>query len=56
MADEKKRPKNYVAKVGLDFEGLKGKPRIEPGERLPEGLNAGEIQELLDLNQIEEAQ
>ena len=23
MADEKKRPKNYVARVGLDFEGLK---------------------------------
>lgn len=51
MSEKKKK---YVAKVGLDFEGLKDKPRVEPGEPIPEGVKASEIDALLALGQIEE--
>lgn len=50
MAEKKK----YIAKVGLDFDGLKDKPRVEPGEPIPAGLKQSEIDELLALDQIEE--
>lgn len=46
--------KKYVAKVGLDFDGLKGKPRVEAGEKLPEGLKQSEIDELIKMGQAEE--
>ena len=46
--------KKYVAKVGLDFDGLKGKPRVEAGEKIPAGVDAKEIAQLLADKQIEE--
>jgi hypothetical protein len=45
--------KKYVAKVGLDFEGIKDKPRVEPGEPIPV-ISEKEIKELLAIDAIEE--
>lgn len=54
MAEEKKQ-KKYIALVGLNFDGMKGKPRVEAGDRIPDGVDAKEIAQLLKDKQIEEA-
>lgn len=54
MKDEKKT-KEYVALVGLNFDGLKGKPRVETGEIIPKEVDAKEIAQLLADKHIKEA-
>jgi len=49
------KPKKYIATVGLDFDGLKDKPRVEAGEPVPDGVDAKEIAQLLTDGQIKEA-
>lgn len=46
--------KQYRAKVGINFDGLKGKPRVEPGELIPEGVKPEVLKDLLDNGDIEE--
>jgi hypothetical protein len=46
--------KKYKAKVGLNFDGLKDKPRVEPGKPIPADVPAQEIAELLKIDAIEE--
>ena len=45
---------SYIAKVGLDFDGLKGKPRVEAGEPIPAKVPESEIVQLLSDGHIEE--
>ena len=47
--------KTYITKVGLNFDGLKGKPRIEAGEPIPANVPESEIKQLLSDGHIEEA-
>lgn len=54
MADEKK--KKYIAVVGINFDGLKGKPRAEPGDPIPDGLKPETIKDLLANGDIKEAE
>lgn len=49
------KDKKYVAKVGIDFEGLKGKPHCEPGDPLPDGVKEETIKDLLECGDIKEA-
>lgn len=37
--------KKYVCAVACDFEGLKGKPHVEAGKPIPEGLTEKQIKE-----------
>lgn len=46
--------KKYIAKVGLDFDGLKGKPRVEKDEPVPANVPESEIKQLLADGMIEE--
>lgn len=39
--------KTYVATVGLNFDGLKDKPRVEAGELIPATVPEAEIKQLL---------
>jgi len=55
MAVEKRKP-GYYAKVGIDFEGLKGKPRVEAGDPVPEGLKQKELDQLLKDDMIEKVE
>jgi hypothetical protein len=43
----------YIAKIGLNFDGIKDKPRVEPGEPIPV-VSDKEIKELLAIDAIEE--
>lgn len=52
MAEKKKQ---YVAKRGITFEGMKGKPQVKSGDPLPEGVDAKTIADLLAHGDIEEA-
>ena len=52
---KKEAPKGYIAVHGIDFEGLKDKPHVEPGDPVPEGLDAKVIDDLLACRDIEEA-
>lgn len=47
--------KKYTAKVGLNFDGLKDKPRVEVGERIPDNVSDSEIKQLLRDGAIEES-
>lgn len=47
--------KKYVCVTGMDFEGLKGKPRVEAGQPIPDGLTDKQIKEYLAGGLIEEA-
>jgi hypothetical protein len=47
--------KRYIAVRGINFEGLKDKPRIEPGQRIPEAVPSEDIQALLSIDAIREA-
>ena len=49
------KPKKYIAKVGIDFEGLKDKPRVEASQPIPADVPEAEIKQLLKDDQIEEA-
>lgn len=49
---EKKR---YIAKVGINFDGLKDKPRVEPGQLIPNNVPEATIKDLLADGVIEEA-
>lgn len=49
------KKKKYIAKVGLNLDGLKGKPRVEAGEPIPDNVPKEEIEQLLNDGQIEEA-
>lgn len=53
MADEKK-PKKYVCVTPMDFEGLKGKPHVEAGKPIPDGLTKEQIKEYLEGGMIKE--
>jgi hypothetical protein len=55
MAVTKKKP-GYYAKVGIDFEGLKGKPRVEAGDPVPEGLKPKELEQLEKAGMIEKVE
>ena len=63
MSDERKvaasnqapSKKRYIALVGLNFDGLKNKPRVESGKPIPDGLDAKEIAQLLRDGHIKEA-
>lgn len=46
--------KKYIAKVGISFDGLKDKPRVEPGQPIPEKLDQKTIDDLLANGDIEE--
>lgn len=48
--------KKYVAQTGINFEGLKGKPRVEAGQHIPEGLKPEQIEALLDIKAIKEVE
>lgn len=48
---EKKR---YIAVHGIEFGKLKGKPRVESGEAIPEGADPETLKDLLDHGDIEE--
>lgn len=50
----KTEKKQYVAVNGINFEGLKDKPRVEAGGLIPEGVDAATIQDLLDGGDIRE--
>jgi hypothetical protein len=49
----KEKPK-YVAAVGIDFEQFKPPIRVEAGEPVPAGLDANQIEDLLDQGLIRE--
>ena len=55
MEEKKTKSKKYVATVGISFEGLKGKPRVEAGDPLPDGVPADVIKDLLENGDIKEA-
>lgn len=48
--------KTYIATVGLDFDGLKGKPRVEPGDPIPGGVKQDVIDDLLANGDIKESE
>jgi len=50
----KEDKKKYVAVVGINFDGLKGKPRIEPGDPIPSEVPQKEIDELVASGIVEE--
>ena len=52
MAEKKK--KEYIAVQGINFDELKGKPRVEPGESIPDGVDPKVIAELLANGAIKE--
>ena len=52
---ESSKKKQYIAKMGIDFEGLKGKPHCEPGDTIPDGVSEATIKDLLANGDIEEA-
>lgn len=56
MADELKKKKKYVALNGIDFDGLKGKPRVETGDPIPEGVSPDDIKDLLANGDIKESE
>lgn len=49
-----KGKKQYVAVNGISFDGLKGKPRIEAGDFIPEEVNDATIKDLLASGDIRE--
>lgn len=51
MASVKKK---YIAKSGIDFEGLKPKVRVESGDPIPEKVDQKTIDDLLAGGDIEE--
>lgn len=46
----------YVATTGINFDGLKGKPRVEAGQVIPAEVSDKEIQELLASGVIKESE
>lgn len=56
MADELKKKKTYVALNGIDFDGLKGKPRVEIGDLIPDGVSSEDIKDLLANGDIKESE
>lgn len=48
--------KQYLATVGMDFEGLKPKVRIEKDEPIPANITAKEIEDLLKAGLIRESE
>lgn len=56
MADELKKKKRYVALNGINFDGLKGKPRVEIGDAIPEGVTLDDIKDLLANGDIKESE
>ena len=46
--------KKHIAKTGINFDGLKGKPRVEAGDPIPESVPEATIQDLLHDGAIEE--
>lgn len=52
---KEKKTKSYVALNGINFDGLKGKPRVEKGDPIPEGVTAEDIKDLLANKDIKEA-
>lgn len=52
QAPDKKR---FICVTGMDFEGLKGKPRVEAGKPIPDGLTEKQIKEYLEAGLIKEA-
>lgn len=54
MAGVKKPAKpKYIAKVGLNFDALEPKRRVEAGESLPDGISQSDIDTLLSIKAIE---
>lgn len=51
-----KKPKKYIALNGINFDGLKGKPRVEIGDPIPEGVSAEDIKDLLANEDIKESE
>lgn len=49
MADEKKKKIAYVAVNGIDFEKL---GRVEPGEAIPDKVDAKTLKDLIDCGDI----
>ncbi len=45
----------FVAVKGINFDALKSKPRVEPGEPIPEDINTKVIADLLVNGDIKEA-
>jgi hypothetical protein len=56
MAGVKDQLKRYVAVVGIDFEGLKDKPRVDAGETIPAGIDPKVIADLLANGDIKEVE
>lgn len=46
--------KRYIAKVGINFDGLKDKPRVEAGQQIPITVSDATIKDLLKDGIIEE--
>ena len=51
-----KKEKEYVAVHGIDFEEVKNKPRVEPGDPIPSDVPAAIIKELLADGHIKESE
>ena len=47
--------KKYIARVGINFDLLKGKPRVEAGQAIPDAATDKDIADLLAINAITEA-
>lgn len=56
MSKPEKSRGQYRAKVGISFEGLKGKPRVEAGDLLPANVPQTTIDDLLANGDIEEVE
>lgn len=61
MADKQISPeakdadkKKYVCATGMNFESLKGQPRVEAGQPIPEGLTPKQIKEYIEGGLIKE--
>lgn len=56
MPETKPKAKKYIAMAGMNFDGLKGKPRVEIGDLVPDGLTDKEIKQLLADGDVKEAE
>lgn len=48
--------KQFIAKTGIDFEGLNPPARVEAGDPIPDDLESTQIEDLLALDAIEEVE
>ena len=54
MVSVKDKAKQFIAKIGIDFEGLKPEAHVDVGDPIPASVSAEEIDELIAIGAIEE--